>query len=82
MEQVAKPLIMEIDEAKTETLNAVNNILKKHNLPCYLYENIIADVHQQISSLAKNELNTVRQDYVKQLEANKEVEEGKDESNN
>lgn len=75
MENVNKPLILEIEEAKAETNTAINDILKKHNLPCYLYEPIIEDIHRQISSIAQNEVATIKANYKSEVEASKKVKE-------
>lgn len=73
MEKVAKPLILEIEEAKHETSVAVNDILQKHGLPCYLYESIIEEIHKQISAAARNEIASVHSEYEKKCaEAEKE----------
>ena len=78
MEKIAKPLILEIEEAKQETSTAVNEIMKKHNLPCYLYQSIIEDIYRQVTSGARNEINSVYNDYNSRLQKNKE----KDDSDN
>lgn len=75
MENVNKPLILEIEEAKAETNTAINEILKKHNLPCYLYESIIEDIHRQISNIAQNEVNTLKANYKSEVEASKKDKE-------
>ena len=51
-----KPLIVEIEEAKKEITEAVNNALQNHNLPCYLIEPIISMLAMQIKDGAKSEL--------------------------
>lgn len=54
MEQ--KPLILEIDEAKIELAQCVNDILQKHGLNCYLMEPTFAELYAQIKATARNEL--------------------------
>lgn len=51
-----KPLIVEIDEAKKEITDAINNALQTHNLPCYLIEPTISMLAMQIKDGAKSEL--------------------------
>jgi hypothetical protein len=58
MEQ--KPIILEIEEAKQELVQCVNNILSNHGLNCYLIEPFFADMHKQISEMAQRELIQAR----------------------
>lgn len=44
-----KELIIRISEAEQEFVTAVNSILQKHQLPFFLFEPIISNVHRQIS---------------------------------
>lgn len=62
---VQKPLILEINEAEQETLSAVNEIMKKHNLPCSLYEPIISGIHRQLVDGKKNEIQMASAQYAK-----------------
>lgn len=71
MEKVQKPLILEIEEAKQETLSMVNEIMKRHGLPCYIYQNIIEDIHRQVTAGARNEIGTVSEEYASKC---KEIE--------
>ena len=58
MEQ--KPIILEMDEAKKELIQYVNEIMKNHNLNCYLMEPAIAELYSQIKITAQNELAQAR----------------------
>lgn len=58
MEQ--KPLILEMDEAKRELTQCVNDILQKHGLNCYLIEPMFAELYSQIKACAQNELAQAR----------------------
>mgnify|MGYP003305117916 CR=1 FL=1 len=58
MEQ--KPIILEIEEAKQELIQCVNDMMAKHRLPCYLMEPMFADVYGQIKASARNELEQAR----------------------
>ena len=58
MEQ--KPIILEIEEAKQELIQCVNDIIAKHRLPCYFIEPMFADLYAQIKSGAQNELAQAR----------------------
>jgi hypothetical protein len=43
-----KNLALVLDEAEAETAAALNIILQKHGLPCYLFEPILDKLHRQI----------------------------------
>ena len=58
MEQ--KPIILELDEAKQELVQCVNDILRRHRLGCYLIEPMFAELYDQIKSGAQNELAQAR----------------------
>ena len=66
-----KPIILEIEEAKQELIQCVNDILARHQLPCYFIEPTFADLHTQIKAGAQNELAQARA-----LMAQGEVEKG------
>lgn len=54
--QTKKPLIVEIDEAKKELAQCVNEILNKHGLNCYLIEPYMTELCVQIKATAQKEL--------------------------
>jgi hypothetical protein len=43
-----KPLVIALAEAEKETTDAVNSIMQKHGLPCFLMESIIYKIHRQL----------------------------------
>ena len=49
-------LIIEIDDAKNELVQCINDILRKHGLNCYLIEPMFARLYSQIKASAQNEL--------------------------
>ena len=51
-----KPIILELDEAKQELVQCVNDILDNHGLNCYLIEPIFAELYSQVKASAQNEL--------------------------
>lgn len=55
-----KPLIVELDDAKQELVQCVNDILQKHGLNCYLIEPVFAELYTQIKTTAKQELAQAR----------------------
>lgn len=58
MEQ--KSIILEMDEAKQELVQCVNDVLRKHGLNCYLIEPMFAELHAQIQASARNEIAQAR----------------------
>lgn len=59
--EIQKPLILEIDEAKSEMIQCVNNIIQVHKLPMYVIDMILSDIGSQIKNAAKDELNMARE---------------------
>ncbi len=43
-----KHLALVLEEAEAEAAAALNSILQKHGLPCYLFEPILDKLHRQI----------------------------------
>ena len=56
-----KPIILEMDEAKRELIQCVNDILARHGLNCYLIEPMFAELHTEIKATAQRELAQARQ---------------------
>lgn len=69
--EIQKPLILEIEEAKREMVQAVNNIVQTHKLPYYMIDMILESIHSQIREGARGEIEMAKS----QME-NTNVEEG------
>ena len=54
--ETQRPFILEIDEAKNEIVQVINNIIQTHKLPCYIVDMILSDVCAQVRERAKGEL--------------------------
>lgn len=54
MEQ--KPIILEIDEAKQELVQCVNEIMQRHGLNCYLMEPMFSELYAEMRTGAQREL--------------------------
>ncbi len=65
---ITKPLVLEIEEAEKETVAAVNDIMARHDLPCFLFEPIIDKIHRQLSDGKKNEKNAASAQYEAEVE--------------
>lgn len=55
-----KSIIIEIDDAKKELIQCVNNILSKHGLNCYLMESAFAELYAEVKVTARRELAQAR----------------------
>ena len=58
-QEVRRPLILEIEDAKTEIVQCINGILNR-GLPCYIVEMILADAYAQVRQEATRELEQAR----------------------
>lgn len=71
-----KPLILAIEEAKNEIVQAINNAIQVHNLPCYMVDMILTDMSAQVKTGARNELEMAKE-QMKIAEEQKTAEEQK-----
>lgn len=60
MENRQRPIILELDDAKKELVQCVNDILTKHRLSCYLIEPMFAELYAQVQASARNEVAQAR----------------------
>lgn len=58
MEQ--KSIILEMDEAKQELVQCINEIMRKHGLNCYLMEPTFAKLYAEMKAGAQRELAQAR----------------------
>ena len=59
--KIQKPLILEMDEAKLEIIQVINNAIQVHKLPCYMVDMILSEIGAQIKEGAKQELAMAKQ---------------------
>ena len=71
-EKMNRPFILEVDEAKKEFIQVINNAIQVRKLPCYIIEMILTDLHAQIKDGAKSELEMAKE-QMKQQESKEEV---------
>lgn len=64
--KIQKSIILEMDEAKLEIIQVINNAIQVHNLPCYIVDMILSDIVAQIKAGAKQELTMARQQVEEQ----------------
>ena len=58
---IQKHFILEIDEAKTEMIQSINNIIQTHKLPLYIVNMILSEIGVQIRDGAINELKMAQE---------------------
>ena len=56
MEEKQKPFILEMDEAKQEIIQVINNAIQVRKLPCYILDTLLSEICSQIKEGAKQEL--------------------------
>lgn len=61
--QTNKPLILEMDEAEIELTKDVNEVIRKHGLPCYLMVPMISKILSQLQAGAKAELDAAKAQF-------------------
>ena len=58
--RIQKPLILEMDEAKSEIIQVINNAIQVHKLPCYIVDMLLSEIVAQVKDVAKQEMATAR----------------------
>lgn len=59
--EMQRPFILDIDEAKTEIIQSINNAMQIHKLPFYIVDMILSELGTQVKEGAKNELAMAKQ---------------------
>ena len=60
-EKVKRPFILEMDEAKREIVQSINNAINVHGLPLYIVDMILSELCAQVKDGAKQELAMAKQ---------------------
>ena len=68
--KIQKPFILEMEEAKLEIIQVINNAIQVRKLPCYIIDMILSEVGAQIKEGAKGELEMAK----RQVEEQSKVE--------
>ena len=55
-----KPLCLILEDAEKEVTAAIESVAKKHGLPCYLLEPIVADVLHRLQNGKRTEIEEAR----------------------
>lgn len=56
-----RELILRMAEAEQELVDAVNAVIQKHSLPCFLVEFIVEKIHRQLVAGKENEWEQAKQ---------------------
>ena len=56
-----KPLVIKLNEVKTDLFSVINKAIQQDGLPCYLLEPIVSELLTQIREGARNELQMARE---------------------
>lgn len=59
----SKELVITMSEAEQETVAAMNTIMQKHGLPCFLFEPIVDKIHRQLIDGKTSELEAAKARY-------------------
>ena len=65
-EKVKRPFILEMDEAKREIVQSINNAINVHGLPLYIVDMILSELCAQVKDGAKQELAMAKQQVEEQ----------------
>ena len=71
--KIQKPFILEMEEAKLEMIQVINNAIQVRKLPFYLIDTILSEIGTQIKEGAKNELAMAKQQIEAQQKEYEEV---------
>ena len=67
-EKVQRPFILEVDDAKKEIVQSINNAIQVHGLPLYIVDMILSELSSQVKEGAKQELAMAKAQVEKQDE--------------
>lgn len=73
MEEKQKPFILEMDEARAEIIQVINNAIHIRKLPCYLLLPTIENIYREMQVGAQNELIMAKQQFEEQQKKDEEV---------
>lgn len=76
--EIKKPLVLELEECKSEIAAAIVSSAKKHGLTNYFVEQILGRLYNEIANAAKTEHESLKSFYEAQLEASQNNEADKD----
>jgi hypothetical protein len=60
-ENKQKPFILEMEEAKLEMIQVINNAIQVRKIPCYLLLSIIENIYRDVQNGAQHEIEIAKQ---------------------
>ena len=76
MNQIQRPIVLRMDDAKQELVGSINNIMQVYGLSPYLLEPMFAEMYAQIKASAQNELAQARENEAKAQMAKQTAKDG------
>ena len=70
------PLILRLREAKDMIITVINSAIQEKELPCYLIEPIISEIHNQVSNAALKEYENAKRQNAETEAKKEEAEDG------
>lgn len=64
-----KPLCLEYQEAREEMFAAINSVMGRHEIPLFLFAQILAEAHGQTEAAAQAEALAAKKNYQAQIES-------------
>lgn len=71
--EIQKPFILEMEEAKLEMVQVINNAIQVRKIPCYIVDTLLAEILAQVKEGAKNELEMAKKQVEEQSKNDKGV---------
>ena len=59
-EKKTRPIILEIEDTRQELVKVVNDAIRERGIPCYFLKDILTRITEEVSAVAKQELETAR----------------------
>ncbi len=56
----ARPLILEIEDAKNELLCVINRAIGERRIPCYMLRMILSGIYDEVAAKARAEIEYLR----------------------
>ena len=65
--EIQRPLILEVEDVKSEFIQVINKALVTRKLPFYIVDMILSGLVCEIKNNAKDELQTAKQQFEEQI---------------
>lgn len=61
--EIERPLCLQMRDAKTDLVAAVNSAIRKRNLPCYIVRGILEEILNSVKEVERNEIAAAEEQY-------------------